>query len=125
MRVNPIVRLAAISLFAAACSSPEQICPLVGVFGLNVAVVDSLSGAPAGAGATLLSYDLTLGGQRIDSVVGVADEAPLQGAFERAGQYTVVVRQSGYRDWVRSPVAVKGDACGVQPTRLTARLAKP
>ena len=85
--------------------------------------MDSVSGAAAAASATLFTYDIDLGGVRIDSVAGQADTDVLVGA-DRSGRYTVVVRKDGYRDWVKTPVVVRGE-CTVQGVRLTARLARP
>ena len=126
MRTRSIVRLIAIPLLAAACrSSAEEVCAGLGLDGIKVTVVDSLTGAPAAAGATLLTYDLALGGQRVDSAVATNADAPLYGASDRAGRYTVVVRQTGYRDWVRSNVTVRSGCPTVIQVALTARLARP
>lgn len=126
MRTSSIVRLAAVPILAAGCgSSTSEFCAGVGGYGLRVAVVDSLTGVPAAAGATLLTYDLALGGQRVDSVVGTQADAPLFGASDRAGRYTVVVRQAGYRDWTQSNVTVRPGCPTVIQVSLTARLARP
>jgi hypothetical protein len=101
----------------------ENDCAGVGSWNFAVTVLDSLTGAPAADRATLLTYDIDLGGVRIDSVVGQRDTEVLTGA-DRTGRYTVVVRKDGYRDWTKSPVRVEGE-CTVQTVALTARLARP
>ena len=98
-------------------------CAGVGSWNVAVTVVDSISGVAAAARATLYTYDIDLGGVRVDSVTGQVDTEVLRGA-DRTGRYTVVVRKDGYRDWVKTPVVVVGE-CTVQTVPLTARLARP
>lgn len=98
-------------------------CAGVGSWNFVVTVVDSLTGVPTAAGATLLTYDIDFGGFRVDSVVGQVNDDVLRGA-DRKGRYTVVVRKDGYRDWVKSNVRVGGE-CTTETVALTARMARP
>jgi predicted lipoprotein with Yx(FWY)xxD motif len=116
---------AAAGLAGGACSIPPTACAGLGAFGLEITVVDNLTGAPAAAGAALLTYDLDRGGVRVDSVAGVADTDVLRGANDRQGRYSVVVRKAGYRDWSKSDVTVHGGCPSIETVRLTARLAQP
>ncbi len=93
------------------------------VFGLEVAVQDSSTGAPAASGAQLIAQD----GAWADTVAFPSnrpdlDAQPLVSAGERPGTYTVTVRKAGFRDWQRSGVVVTADECHVHPVDLTARL---
>ena len=93
------------------------------VFGLEVAVQDSSTGAPAASGAQLIAQD----GAWADTVGFPPtrpdlDALPLVGAGERAGTFTVTVRKAGFRDWQRSGIVVTADECHVHTVELTARL---
>ena len=97
-------------------------------YGLNVTVVDSLTGGPP-ASATLIARD----GAHVDSI---GPQAPflngpqgpavllLSAAGERAGTYDVTVRASGYREWTQADVRVTADECHVRGVEITARLQK-
>lgn len=92
-------------------------------FGLQVAVQDSSTGAPAASGAQLIARD----GAWADTVAFPSnrpdlDAQPLVSAGERPGTYTVTVRKAGFRDWQRTGVVVTADECHVHPVDLTARL---
>jgi hypothetical protein len=100
-------------------------CAGVGAPNVAITVVDSLTGNPAGAGATLLTYDLNRGGVRVDSVTGRTDTEVLQGSIDRTGRFSVVVRKIGYRDWSVPAVTVRDGCPTIQTARLTARLARP
>ena len=121
-----IVVAAAVSLVSiTGCLDSFTGCAGVGAFGIEVTVVDSLSGAPAAAGAVLLTYDLANGGARVDSILGQSDTDVLGGADDRAGNYSVYVRKAGYRDWTRAEVVVRDGCPAVKTVHLTARLARP
>jgi predicted lipoprotein with Yx(FWY)xxD motif len=107
-----------------ACNVPEKVCAGIGAPDVAVTVLDSVSGASAAAGATLFTYDLDAGGARLDSIVGQSDTEVLQGN-EHIGRLSVVVRKSGYRDWLASEVLVRNGCPSIHTVALTARLARP
>lgn len=97
-------------------------------YGLNVTVVDSLTGAPPSS-ATLIARD----GAHVDSVgpqttfLSGPQGQPIllvSAAGERPGTYDLTVRSPGYLDWTRAGVQVTADECHVDPVALTARLRK-
>ena len=103
--------------------SPGVYCTENFVFGLEVAVQDSSTGAAAASGAQLIAQE----GAWADTVGFPSDRPdldalPLVSAGERPGTYTVRVRKSGFRDWQRTGVVVTADECHVHPVELTARL---
>lgn len=112
-----------VALAAAACDSPAEVCAGVGAPGLVVAVADSLTGAPAAAGATLVAR--ARGGAYADSSTGARDDQPLVGADDRPGVYDVAVRKAGYVAWRRAGVEVRDGCPHIRTVRLTARLARP
>jgi hypothetical protein len=95
-------------------------------YGLNVTVVDSITGAPP-ASAVLIAQS----GAARDSV-GPATPQPfglngapvlvLNAAGERAGTYDLTVRAPGYGAWTRTSVRVTADRCHVRGVAVTARL---
>lgn len=115
----------ALAALGAECptSNPELVCTAEFRYGLNVTVVDSLTGAPVprpilivaseGAYSDTSKYALQPGDIQLASW-------PLLG--ERPGVFTVLVRAAGYQDWVQSDVRIGRDACHVIPVALTARL---
>ena len=111
-------------LVSGSCSQPAAvsvICPDIFVFGLNVSVVDSVTGAGTGSGATVIARD----GAYTDSTTRAAngsDVATFGLAGERAGTYAVTVRKAGYQSWLRSGIQVAKAECGVTPVAVTARL---
>lgn len=102
---------------------------------LAVNVVDATTEAPAAAGATVI-------------VEGSMLQAPFKSVFVRdsleaeppvseltahvwyedqtcVGTYGVVVRKSGYSDWARQGIKLRGDACHVTtPQTVVARLVR-
>jgi len=129
---NEILMLRGVPVLAAtlgpclisACDLPTG-CAGVGAPNVAVTVIDSLTGTPAAAGATLLTYDLNRGGVRVDSVTGRTDTEVLQGSIDRRGRFSVFVRKTGYRDWSVPAVTVRDGCPAIQTARLTARLARP
>lgn len=92
-------------------------------FGVSVQVRDSVSRAAAASGALLVIRD----GTYADSMSYPAghaelDGAPMFGAPERAGVYTLTVSKAGYRDWIRSGIRVTKGECHVSPVTVTALL---
>lgn len=120
----------AILLVAASACSHESTDPDVVVTcdaslrsGINIAVVDSLTGAGLLAGATIRAVD----GPFRDSLIIAANRADLNSValglvWERAGTYVVSVQRVGYQTWTRSNIEVTRGTCHVLPVNLTARL---
>ena len=119
----------AIAFVACRNSSTEQpggiACTADYRYGLNVTVVDSLTGI---AVARPLLITVTEG-----TFADTSQAARSPGDFpftswplsgERAGSYTVRVRAAGYQDWQQNGVRVSRDVCHVMPVALTARLKK-
>ena len=125
MLIRSRVTLALTALLPLSVSCKDIVCAGVGAPGVSVTVVDSLTDAPATAGATLLVYDLDHGGVRVDSVTGQADAQTLDGAINRTGRFSVAVRKTGYRDWTKADVAVRDSCPHITTAILTARLARP
>ncbi|MDQ6717851.1 MAG: carboxypeptidase-like regulatory domain-containing protein [Gemmatimonadota bacterium] len=107
-----------------ACSAPAgggTYCTALFAFGISVSVVDSATGVPAAAGATVIASE----GSYADSVVvpsGGSPTIPIGLAGERAGTYTVTVRKSGYKTWTKGDVAVTKDECHVKGVPVTAKI---
>ncbi len=120
------MRFAIVAMGAAAAAlSTGCGCAGLGAPSVVVVVVDSLTNAPAAAGATLLVYDLDHGGVRADSVTERSNTDPLWGMEDRTGHFSVVVRKAPYRDWEVPEVVVRDGCPSVKTVNLTARLAMP
>ncbi len=93
-------------------------------YGLNVSVLDGITGAPVPRPMLIIAtdgaYADTSQFAREARAIPDMQSWPLVG--ERAGRYTVVVRASGYVDWTQSNVVITKDVCHVIPVALTARL---
>jgi hypothetical protein len=124
-RASVLPAVLALAALGAECptSNPEVICTADFRYGLNVTVVDSLTGAlvprpilivaSEGAFSDTAKFALQTDGIQLGSW-------PLLG--ERSGVFTVLVRAPGYQDWQQSSVRIGRDACHVIPVALTARL---
>jgi hypothetical protein len=116
--------LVATGMLARGCASPFGItCTEEGEFAVHVEVRDAATGAPAAEGATLIIRE----GEYVDSMRGSVDLPPppvLSAGLEREGTYHVVVRKSGYEDWIRENVQVRrgGECNKLQPVQLKASL---
>lgn len=103
----------------------DLLCTEILLAGLVVEVRDAITGEPAAYGAVGEIRDgeyvetLLLEGGR--SMIDPDTALRLVGALERAGEYAVVVRKEGYRDWSAQTV-VEADECHVHPVRLQAAL---
>lgn len=131
MRVPLIIAMVAI---VGACGKTSAVeapngpiaCTAIAVAGVNVKVLDSLTGVP------LAFRDLwarVTDGTYKDSVLisqTSATSAPYQFglAYERPGHYELTVRALGYKAWTKSNVTVTADICHVNPVSITARLQK-
>lgn len=119
----------AFAVAAVACRAPADpgfACTTEARAGINVTVVDSLTGkAESFTGLWLRARD----GSYVDSTTMAFPDAMGQmrmaAAYERKGTYAVTVHADGYRDWSKLNVVVTADRCHVIPVQLTARLAKP
>ncbi len=124
MRIAPLLSLVALPI--GACDSIGGVCTLNFQYGIQITVIDSLTGLPPAAAALVATS-----GTFVDSVGPRAPSQPvangpsvlvLSTAGERPGIYSVVVRAPGYREWGRTNIRVTADRCHVRPTTLTAHL---
>lgn len=115
------MKYVAIALFVstlAACQSPVYCTGSVDP-SIVVEVRDSLTGAPAASGATLLVRSARGG----EATPGTSwGDLTLQWGEEQAGTFDVTVRKPGYVDWLRDDVQVPRGQCHVVTARLLARL---
>lgn len=99
-------------------------CPAIANAGIVVTVVDSATGAVAGRNAGVVARSATF----VDSISPertAASDGPfgLVYSYSKAGTYTVTVRKSGYRDWVRGGIVVAAaNACALATVNVTAKL---
>ena len=125
MRTNIRWAFSGMVAFGAACSNPfdKGVCTLEFRYGLVVYVQDSVTGAAAASGATLLAREAGFEDSFTNPAGGSdADARPLLSAGERAGTYQLTVTKAGYAPWTRNNVTVTENACHVNQTELTARL---
>ena len=120
MRFRQLTLLALASLLGCddAHSFTPPICTAQFVYGISVDVVDSGSEAPLADSATMTLRD----GNYVESATLSPDGLTMNGAGERAGNYTVVVARPRYHNWVRTEVQVDADECHVIPIKLRAEL---
>lgn len=94
-------------------------CTAVVVYGLTIAVTDSVTGQPAAAEASAVarsgSYE-----ELLTPIPG--NSLHLVGAAERAGVYEVTITKDGYQPWTRSGVTVQAGVCHVTPAAFDAKL---
>ena len=120
--MNRLFAITSVLLAATACDKSITVCGGLGAPDVAVTVVDSLTGAPIAAGAVLLTFDLDAARAPVDSVVGQSDTDPIFGAIDRTGRFQVIVRKTGYRDWIAPEVTVTSGCPTIHTARLTARL---
>jgi hypothetical protein len=108
------------------CIGPFEPCDDVGNFGIQVTVVDSVTGRPPPIGTT--AFLILREGTYIETA-----QASLQisngtlvvaAALERPGTYSLEVRVLGYQNWTISGVRVseEGRCDNVKTVKLTARM---
>ncbi|MGH9421497.1 MAG: hypothetical protein ACRD3J_16080, partial [Thermoanaerobaculia bacterium] len=120
-----------VSVFAVvvlqACSSSTEPVATCADLGLQrgsilVSVLDSASGSSIGNAVTATAID----GQYFDAVttpdLPVYAGSAIALVSRRTGTYDVYVSKSGYHPWVAYNVVVRGNACGTEQTKVTARL---
>jgi len=108
-----------LTLAVSACDSTEPIfCTEEYRAGINVEVVDAVSGSGLADGATLTIRE----GDYVESWTDAFGGTTLSGAWERAGTYDVTVARDGYHTWIRTGVVVTEDECHVQAVALRAEL---
>ena len=101
------------------------VCTAEVVPGLYIDITDAATGRPAACGASVVISD----GAYVETATDFCDQAfgPLPpswmlGAFERPGEYTIVIKAPGYDDWRQEGVVVTADECHVQQVRIDAEL---
>lgn len=86
---------------------------------ITVDVLDSITNAPVGEGATITASN----GTTVYSAITYDDyPGPYQLANENAGEFTVTVQKPGYARWTRDGVRVTRGECHVRTVHLTALL---
>ena len=123
-RLATFAAAAAITMGPTACIGPFESCEGVGNFGVQITVVDSVTGkAPVGTAVLILT----------EGEYTEAAQATLQvsngtlivaGAHERPGTYSLRLTVAGYQPWTASGVRVSesGRCDEVDTVKLTARL---
>lgn len=97
--------------------------------GIAVYVFDKETNSPISCNSSVVigdgSYTETITEVSLQDGDGnCVDEGPLEGAFERAGSYTVIVSKEGYQDFIATDVNVIEDVCGVITLSIEAHLSK-
>ncbi|MEQ8273931.1 MAG: carboxypeptidase-like regulatory domain-containing protein [Deltaproteobacteria bacterium] len=111
--------LLSILLAAALCSCGVETCSLVLIYGLNVTVVDDVSGRE------LCSADVTaVDGSYSEPLTTFTSTAPCAyvGAGEREGTYEIRVEAAGYQPRTITDVEVEDGGCHVKPQTVEVRL---
>ena len=118
LRAAPLVFGALLTGACLDVTNPNP-CSPGGVYGLTVAVRDSVTGLPAVAQASGVarsgSYEEVLSG-----IFG--NDLHLVGAVERPGVYEVTITKAGYETWTRAGVSVLAGVCHVTPAIFEAKL---
>jgi len=103
-------------VIAGACGSSTSVCTLVAYNAVGLTVVDSISGQAPSVPTTVLFSGATFR----DSLSNTDGMYAL--GVGRSGDFTIVVKASGYSDWSQR-ARVSADACGKpKPVSITARL---
>lgn len=94
-------------------------CAPGGIYGLTIAVRDSVTGLPAASEANGVARD---GGYQeiLSGIFG--NDLHLVGASERPGVYEITITKAGYQTWTRAGVSVVAGACHVTPAIFDANL---
>ena len=87
---------------------------------ITLYVIDSITGVVPSAPSTVIA---TMGA-RVDTISagGTNTDHAFNIGFDLAGVYSLVAKTPGYRDWMRSGIAVNANNCGdVSTVSITAR----
>jgi hypothetical protein len=115
---NALIVATATTLLGCSVFDPLE-CTTEARAAITVQVLDSITSAPVGEGATITASN----GTTVYSAVTHDDyPGPYQLAHEKAGEFTVAVQMSGYAPWSRAGVQVTRGECHVRTVDLTARL---
>lgn len=115
-----------LGLTTSACIGPFEPCDDVGNFGIQVTVIDSVTGRPPPVGSTAFLV-LTEGtySETAQASLQIANGVlVVAGALERPGTYSIEVRMARYQNWTASGVRVseEGRCDNVKTVKLTARM---
>ena len=123
-RLAAFAAAAAITIGTTACIGPFESCEGVGNFGVQITVVDSVTGrAPVGTAVLILTE-----GEYTESAQATLQVSNgtviVAGAHERPGTYSLRITVAGYQPWTASGVRVSesGRCDEVDTVKLTARL---
>ena len=113
------------SVLGVGCSAIDPtdatVCTLEASAGITVDVRDSVTNALVGRGSVVVAREGTFAETASDTQIS---NGPYALVFERAGNYTVTVTQTGYQPWTKAGVVVAKDGCHVTGVAVTARLQK-
>ncbi|MEK7248939.1 MAG: hypothetical protein AAB209_00810 [Bacteroidota bacterium] len=101
-----------------------RICTTEARTGIQIAVRDAATGAPAAYGVLAIAQDISFTDTLRALPYGTDPQSALTmvGVYERPGVYTVILMKPGYRDWMRTNIVVNKDECHVITVQLDARL---
>ena len=127
---NPVLPLL---LLVAACGSVEEetigampapgvVCTMEARPGITVEPRDRVTGEIVSGPIVLIMKSGTYADTVRASTGALPAPTNVSGAYERPGTYTVIVRHTGYHDFVKSGIIVTKDECHVIPVRITAKL---
>ena len=89
------------------------------IYGLNVIVLDAVSGNPIFQDIEVKAVDGPYQ-EILELVPGL--EYAFVGAGERAGNYVVTITKAGYQTYTTAPIVLTRDECHVIPQSLTVNL---
>lgn len=89
------------------------------VYGLNVIVLDAVTGNPIFQDIEVKAVDGAYQ-ELLELVPGL--EYAFVGAGERAGTYVVTITKAGYQTYTSAPIVLTRDECHVIPQSLTVNL---
>lgn len=114
------ITLSCLFLLSSCEDNDDQIvCTDQFVYGLNVIVLDAVSGNPIFQDIEVKAVDGTY--QEILELVPSL-EYTFVGAGERAGTYVVTVTKAGFQTFTSAPIVLTRDECHVIPQSLTVNL---
>jgi hypothetical protein len=120
-------RILVAALFLAACEDdpvhpPNIYCPAIARPAIEVDVRDADTGAPAANGASGEVREGTFV-EALEVLPSTSGDAlTMVGAWERPGEYTVLVQKPGHRQWTADDVRVTRGLCNVETVKLIANL---